>query len=246
VSVRSKISSDAAEAGFTLLELLIATTVLAFLTLLLFGGLRFGARVWEKAQTSTTDTNRVRAAQLFLSDETAQIYPFFVGDTPANKHVQFEGEERRMTFLSPSKSVPGAMDWVTIQAVPAKDGISVDVTSQGELTGGHGPVTRHALIGGFRWFQISYYGAPAPAGSTTTVAHPQMANAGLGRNAAVAPAPQPQWTSVWIGQQTLPTLIRFRAAFEDKSEWPDLVISPRIDVDEACVIDQLTKYCQGR
>ena len=26
----------------------------------------------------------------------------------------------------------------------------------------------------------------------------------------------------------------------------DLVVSPRIDVDESCVLDQLSKYCQGR
>src|SRR5437763_14961141 len=92
------------EAGFTLLELLIATTVLAFLSLLLFGGLRFGTRVWEKSETSTTETNRVRAAQLLLSDAISHIYPFFAGQTPADKHVEFAGEEKQMTFFLPSQS----------------------------------------------------------------------------------------------------------------------------------------------
>jgi general secretion pathway protein J len=242
--IRALTKSCHTEAGFTLLELLIATTVLGFLSLLLFGGLQFGTRVWEKAQSSTTDTNRVRAAQLFLSDEISHIYPSFAGLLPADKHVQFEGQDKRMTFLVASKSVAGAMDWVTIQAQPGKGSVSVVVTSEGELSNGHDTALHRTLIRGLKWFQISYYGEPSPAGASTTT--PSIANAGLGRNAAVLASAPPQWTSVWIGQRRLPSLIRIRAAFADKAPWPDLVVSPRIEVDESCVLDQLSKYCQGR
>ncbi|MGZ9034625.1 MAG: PulJ/GspJ family protein, partial [Rhodospirillales bacterium] len=38
-------------AGFTLLELLVAMTVLGVLTGLLATGLSFGARIWEREQT---------------------------------------------------------------------------------------------------------------------------------------------------------------------------------------------------
>ncbi|HEY2446767.1 MAG TPA: prepilin-type N-terminal cleavage/methylation domain-containing protein [Rhizomicrobium sp.] len=241
--IRARTWPSCSEAGFTLLELLIATTILGFLSLLLFGGLQFGTRVWEKAQISTTDTNRVRAAQLFLSDEIARIYPSFTGLTPADRQVQFQGEDQRMTFLAPSKTATGAMDWVTVETQKGRNGVSVVVTREGELSNGHGTARRQTLIGGFKWFQISYYGAPAPAGGGTS--RLQTANAGLGRNQAVV-GPPPQWTSVWKGQSALPQLIRIRAAFVDKAQWPDLVASPRIDVDEACVFDELSKYCQGR
>jgi general secretion pathway protein J len=230
------------QAGFTLLELLIATTLLAFLSLLLFGGLRFGTRVWEKTETSTTDTNRVRAAQLFLSDEITHVYPFYAGDAPSNQHVDFAGENQRMTFFSPSKSLAGAMDLTTIQALPGKDGISITVASRHELAGPTGAVTHHMLIGGLKWFQFSYYGSPSPA--VIAASQPSTVKAGTATNAA-ATAP-PQWTSVWEGQSRLPLLIRMRAAFKNKAEWPDLVVSPRTEVDESCVLDQATKYCQGR
>ena len=36
------------EAGFTLLELLISMTLLGLLMLVVLGGLRFGARAWER------------------------------------------------------------------------------------------------------------------------------------------------------------------------------------------------------
>lgn len=232
------------QAGFTLIELLIATTLVAFLSLLLFGGLRFGTRVWEKTETATTDINRVRAAQLFLSEEVAGIYPFYAGDQPADKHVDFAGEEKRLTFFAPSRTLPGGMDLVTIQALPEKGSVSLVVASKGELTGPQAPASHHILIRGLKWFQISYFGAPAPAGMIST--RPPTAKVGLGANAAASATPPPQWTSVWEGQRKLPQLIRFRAAFQNRTQWPDLVLSPRTDIDESCVLDQMTKYCQGR
>jgi general secretion pathway protein J len=237
--------SRLAESGFTLLELLIATTVLAFLSLLLFGGLRFGTRVWEKTETSTAGTNRVRAAQLLLSQEIEQAYPFYAGDTATMKHVDFAGEDQRVTFFAPSKTLPGSMDLVTIQGVHEKTGVSVVIASKPELEGTRGITSHFTLIRGLKWFQISYYGPPSSATSSSSQA-PTTAKAGLGANAAAATKPPAQWTSIWEGQQKVPQLVRIRAAMVDKSEWPDVVVSPRIEVDESCVLDQLTKYCQGR
>ena len=232
------------ESGFTLLELLIATTLLAFLSLLLFGGLRFGTRVWEKTELATSGTNRVRAAQLVLSEEIAQAYPFYAGDTAALKRVDFSGEDQRVTFFAPSKVLAGGMDLVTIQGVREKGGVSLVIASKPELEGTRGTVNHYTLIRGLKWFQISYYGPPSPATSSTQP--PTTTKAGLGANAAAAVKPPAQWTSVWENQQRLPLLVRIRAAMADKSDWPDLVLAPRIEVDESCVLDQLTKYCQGR
>jgi general secretion pathway protein J len=234
----------ALESGFTLLELLIATTLLAFLSLLLFGGLRFGTRVWEKTETATTATNRVRAAQLVLSEEIAEAYPFYAGDDAPTKRVDFSGENQRVTFFAPSKTLPGSMDLVTIQTVPERGGVSVVIASKPELEGTRGVPSHFTLIRGLKWFQISYYGSPSSAPSSSQP--PTTTKAGLGANAAATAKPPAQWTSVWEGQQRLPELVRIRAAMADKSDWPDLVLSPRIEVDESCVLDQLTKYCQGR
>jgi general secretion pathway protein J len=235
----------ACQAGFTLLELLIATTVLAFLSLLLFGGLRFGTRVWEKSETATTQMNKIRAAQLFLSDEIRHIYPFFAGATPTDKHVDFTGEDRRMTYFAPSKSVPGGMDLVTLQTQPGRNGLSLVVARKVELEGAAANMSHHTIISGLKWIQISYFGAPSPAG---TAANSLVTNkAGLGSGAAAQAAAAPQWTSVWEGQKRLPLLIRIRASVGGRnSTWPDLVVSPQIEVDESCVLDQMSKYCQGR
>jgi hypothetical protein len=135
------------------------------------------------------------------------------------------------------------MDQVTIAAVPARGGVSVVMASYGELSATPAP-RQHTLISGLKWFQISYYGPPpAPPSSQVTSATALTAKTNTPASASSAPA---QWTSVWKGQSRLPLLIRVRARLADKTQWPDLVASPRIDVDEGCVLDQLTKYCQGR
>ena len=229
------------EAGFTLLELMIATTVLAFLSLLLFGGLRFGTRVWEKTETSTAEMNRVRAAQQSLADELTRIYPFFVS-SPVDNYVDFAGDERSVTFLAPSGAVQGVMDRVTIAALPGRDGYSVVMSDYGELSPAPKP-RRHLLISGMKWIQISYYGPPTAAKPIFQSSARTITAQGAPKATADQP---PEWTSVWKGQARLPMLIRIRASFANKTPWPDLVVSPRIDVDESCTFDQLTKYCQGR
>ncbi len=229
------------EAGFTLIELLIATTVLAFLSLLLFGGLQFGTRVWEKTETSTSAMNRVRAAQQILSDELMHVYPLFVS-SPADNYVDFDGEDQHVTFLAPSSDIRGAMDRVTIGSVHGPQGVSVVVSSSPELAAAPQP-HRRTIITGLKWFQISYFGPPTAAPHTQTSASALTARTSAPGSTQNAP---PQWTSVWQGQARLPMLIRIRASLPDKAQWPDLVITPRIDVDESCVFDEVSKYCQGR
>ncbi len=47
------------QAGFTLVELLVAMTLLAFLSITLFGGLRFGARSWEAVVDSSAERDHI-------------------------------------------------------------------------------------------------------------------------------------------------------------------------------------------
>src|SRR5262249_24973363 len=150
---------------------------------------------------------------------------FYAGNATMPKHVDFAGEDQRVTFFAPSKVLPGSMDLVTVQAVREKGGISVVIASKPELEGTRGVISHFTLIRGLKWFQISYYGPPSAA-TTSSNQPPTTTKAGLGANAAAAAKPPAQWTSIWEGQQRLPQLVRIRAAMADKSDWPDLVVSP--------------------
>ncbi len=58
--------------GFTLLELLVAITLLGLLMAALFGGLRLGARVWETGETRLDASARVQIVQDFLRQRLAE------------------------------------------------------------------------------------------------------------------------------------------------------------------------------
>lgn len=206
------------EAGFTLIELLVSVTLMAMLSVMLFGGLHFGTRVWEKATTATTAGNKILVAQQTLASAIANIYPFFVLVSPSDRHIQFDGEPTSMTFFEPAKQ--GGLDVVTIVRDPNG---ALAMNSRPELaTDPAAHISHNVLLGGVKALTLSYYGA-------MTRGNPQ------------------QWYDVWHNAHVLPDLIRLRATLQDRSaKWPDLVIAPRISADQSCVYDQLTKYCTGR
>jgi general secretion pathway protein J len=206
------------QAGFTLVELLVSVTLMALLSVLLFGGLHFGTRVWEKATEAETTGNRIVSAQQTLASAIQNAYPFFVLASPTDRHVQFDGEQNTMTFFAPAQH--GGLDVVTIARDP--NGTLV-MNSRPELAAQPAASTVHrVLLSGVKSLNAGYFGA------------------------MVKGDPQ-QWYGVWHNAHTLPDLIRLRASLDAKAgKWPDLVVAPRVSADQGCVYDELTKYCTGR
>lgn len=215
------------EAGFTLLELLIAMTLLGLLMVLLFGGLRFGARVWERSEAHTTDLDDIRIAQTFIRSEIEQAYPLLVLADPLHPHIDFDGAADAVRFLAsaPTGIASAGRVHIDLRAVSQDGGTVLMVKARPELSWDDTPGATHAevLLTGVRSLSFSYFGSENPD----------------------APA---RWQDIWTNRLHLPRLVRLRVAFEpgDKRIWPELVIAPRIAVDINCLYDPLTKACRGR
>ncbi|MDE2182803.1 MAG: prepilin-type N-terminal cleavage/methylation domain-containing protein [Alphaproteobacteria bacterium] len=97
------------DAGVTLVELLVALSVMGLLSVLLLGSLEFGSGVWKRADEDLLATGRSLKLQSALVRELAQIYPFHRGDA-----VVFDGAAHVLSYLAPDPQVPGALDRVTI------------------------------------------------------------------------------------------------------------------------------------
>ncbi len=209
-------------AGFTLLELLISVALAGMLTVVLFGGLHFGTRAWEAAESSADGNDKILAAQTYLADTISAAYPMFVRVSPEDGHVLFDGNSRSVTFLAPAKSPRGALEWVTIATQDSKAGRALAVWTALELGPASRPRLSAVLLKNLASFKIEYFGSDTPRD-------------------------QPSWRSSWKGGLTLPTLIRMRVTFTDRrTSWPDLVVAIHVSVDQGCKYDQLTNYCQGR
>ncbi|MEO3430514.1 prepilin-type N-terminal cleavage/methylation domain-containing protein [Pelagibius sp. CAU 1746] len=89
------------QAGFTLMELLVSITVLALLSVMMVGGLNFGARVWERTESIAQDQGRVAAVQALLRRQIAQMQPQQVRGADRRPGMALEGKAERLVFIGP-------------------------------------------------------------------------------------------------------------------------------------------------
>ena len=104
------------EAGFTLIELLVSLTLLGLVFVLLFGGLRFGMRAWERTAANADQGESVRTAQDVLRGEIEQACPRRAG-TPVR--VRFSGDAGGVSFLGP---LPGGTACAALRLQAVRDG----------------------------------------------------------------------------------------------------------------------------
>jgi general secretion pathway protein J len=212
-----------AEAGFTLVELLIAMTLLGFLTMLLFGSLRFGVRAWDRSTEHTTGSDEIRLVQAFVRTRIERAYPHVIASERAAPHVDFSGTAHSLEFLTvapASLGVPGRAR-VQIAKVARGDGFDLALTVWPELaTASNGATER--MLSGLASADLAYFGNLS------------------GQDAA--------WHDQWNDSMELPKLVRIRAAFPagDARVWPELIVAPAISADVACMIDAFTHACRGR
>jgi general secretion pathway protein J len=208
--------------GFTLLELLVAMTVLSLVSLLLLGGLRFGTRAWERGQTASEGVESVQAAQNLLRNLLSGLYPEWQVDGVGQGHVLIDGTPQRLVFIAPPPRQLGA---------GPNQRYELGRASNGDLTLSWRPASSHAfeqpmnsvLLRGAADVTIDYFGRD-PNGMTLN------------------------WSSDWSNRTNVPKLIRIRVTFaaKDHTLWPELVVHPEIMVDVSCIYDAISRGCRGR
>ncbi len=211
-SQRARAHGKRRERGFTLLELLVAITLLGLITALLFGGLRFSTRVWEAGAENVGESAEIRTVQAFIRREISQVY---AGASPvkgAGARTTFEGTPKSVTFaaLLPAHLGLGGFYLIGIGADgdggekrlvitwrPIKLGIE-EVPSEGE-------VGKTVLVERISDVTFSYYG-PSEQGLL------------------------PHWQDRWEEAEVPPSLVRIDVEFfdDDRRSWPDLVVAPMI------------------
>ncbi len=215
------------EAGFTLLEALVAITLLGLLSIALAGGLRFGVDAWARGVAHSDQLSRTTVVQGFLRRVVGEAYPYFLSRDPTHQYVDFEGTSESLAFLASAPAVLGGAGQSRFRLTVTKhDGLAdLVMTLRAELALADGPSTaeKKTLLAGAAFVEFAYFGR-------------------------LRPDPNAHWHDRWTGQAVLPQLISIQVRFPegDSRLWPDLVVAPRIAVDVGCSYDPLTKQCRGR
>lgn len=189
--------------GFTLVELLVGLTLMALISIILFGGLRFGLRAWEAAGERAEGTTQIQLVQSLIRRQLVQarLAPIGAGRPVA----AFAGQPDRVTFIA-SPVRPGEVDDNLVFVLAKADAgqrSHLDLTwSPLRPPAGTPNATGTArLIDNVATVEFAYYGAPD-------------------RSRAAG------WWDEWDGSHGLPSLVRLRVAFPkgDSRHWPDLII----------------------
>lgn len=95
------------ERGFTLLELLIALSIVAALLAILLGGLRVGLAAWRQGEDRAEAHQHLRSLAELLSRSVAGTFPYRMAPQPGgSRAIQFQGEEQRLAFVTLSPPFP--------------------------------------------------------------------------------------------------------------------------------------------
>lgn len=195
--------------GFTLLELLLAMTMLAILSVILFGGLRFGARIWEGgSQTleAVEETHAVQAAlRRMLGD--ARLPRSGGGGRPGL--ARFDGAPEAVTFvgLPPAPAMVGALYWMRVAAVQDAGAAHLLLSwtffdPAADVSAPLADAAHRVLLQDIAALRIDYFGA-------------------------VDPESEPVWLDEWLSVDRLPLLVRVRVDFPPGSgrTWPELIVA---------------------
>lgn len=193
--------------GFTLLEVLIAISLLALLVALAYSTLSASVRAMRSGEALIERTNRLRTVQEFLRRQLSHAMPLpfeRMDDTGENRVFQMDGDTLRFVAPMPGHLSRGGphVQWLTLDG----DALLFD---HAQLNG-YDPADPKAdnkrepvvLIDGIR-----------DAGFEFRELDPETGELG-------------DWESSWDDPQRLPLLVRLDVEFEEEARmhWPDLEI----------------------
>lgn len=199
----------AAQSGFTLIEVVVALSLMAFALALVFGMVRSTGRATERAEQTAQRSERMRAVQGLLRSQLSAAMPMPLRiDPDSGEAVFFIGDQRSVEFIGnmPGYLSRGGPYWQRFDLVRGDEGMQLQ-------------------------FQFRQMG---PDGPLDAERPPQVLLDGI-RDASFAfrslddemkPGP---WADEWTYRATLPPLVRLNLQFRDDTRpWPEFVTQLRL------------------
>ncbi len=194
------------ERGFTLIEVLVALTLLGALVAVLAGALRLGLLGRETVDARAEWLDEVRLTQTFVRQYIEAARPFS-RVRGRRTEVVFHGEREAVSFVAamPGWKNPGGLYLVRI----AREGDRLMLTrriTSGETDGFDfsADAERTILATGIARLEFSYFGGIPPLDET------------------------PRWHDQWRGQAATPRLVRLDLTNRHGERWPVLVAATMI------------------
>jgi general secretion pathway protein J len=196
--------------GFTLIEVLIAMTLLSIMVVLLFGSLKICAQSWERGEKKIAEVNETAVVYNFFQQHLSAAKPLLNDFTEEESKLSFQGDAQSLQFVSafPASAGRAGMQLFSLGLRDEEpragrvDGAEINVTltpffpiTEGEAWNEEEAV----LIDHVSHFALSYFGSDQETG-------------------------EGRWQDEWLNRDILPRLIKVQIEREEENFWPDMVI----------------------
>lgn len=205
--------TDKTSNGFTLIEVLIAMTILSMMVVLLFASLKIGADSWHKGETKIAEVNEVAVVYNFFQQHLAVAKPLsndLSKSVPAP--LAFQGKKQSVQFVSGFPASVGRSGLQLFSIDLGKEDreqvIKVTITPFfAKQEGIDSNKETVVLLRGISDFTITYFGADDGTENS-------LSNA--------------SWHEEWLDKTTQPRLIKITIKRDDDSFFPDMLIALKI------------------
>jgi general secretion pathway protein J len=199
--------------GFTLMELLVAMTLLGILMAALFGGLRLGARVWEASDRTLDQSSEAEVIRGFLRTRFEQVLPVTGALDGPSDEALFRGDRTSLRFVSAMPVSFGFQPYLLELRLMARQ----SAASGSDLM--------------LRWRALDGTPATGEAHGGERVLIADVAEIAFGYFAGRQQQRAGAWVEDWRDQEDLPSLIRLELRFPegDRRRFSPLIVSPMID-----------------
>ena len=92
------IQADRPQTGFTLIEVMLAMTIFALMSTVLYGAFSLSHSAVEKSQRSFERNQKLRAVDELVGSYIRSVYPY--RSSPQGSTILFVGEQADLTFVS--------------------------------------------------------------------------------------------------------------------------------------------------
>lgn len=196
--------------AFTLIEMLIAMTLLSIMVLLLFSSLKIAANSWQVGDNRAVEVNKKAVVYLFFKRHLSTIQPLLsaVGEQTnpdgLAQHPIFLGMPQSIRFAAalPMSAARKGVQIFEIGLKPDDPSVLVVNLMPYQQEGSLNP-ERVELINHVKTFLFSYYGQKDLNASAV-------------------------WQNDWAETDQIPKLIKVSILLDDNSFWPDMIIPVKI------------------
>ncbi len=196
--------------GFTLIEVIIAMTLLSIMVVLLFGSLKISAESWNKGETKIAEVNEKAVIYQFFKHHLPTIRPLWDEFADDGRKLSFQGEQKKLQFVSIFPASAGRKGFQLFKIDFDDNAGQIKVLLSPfypSLEGLQWQQEEVVLLEHVADFKITYFGKE------------------IGDSNGV-------WLDNWVEKERLPRLIKIKIELTKPGYWPEMIFELKLATNE--------------